>query len=233
MDDLESDVFSNVVKGDEVDSTVEDHKLPEVKYFKKTVHSFGEGVEDIVKGIKSSPEGDNGRTVVMWDIDGVLIENKLTQYPGICHFFDHNVSEKVKGEMEYLISEIGQDAVTIATNRDEKVRVIWSSERIVNTIQDALEAIDYPSVKIFTGLSKQVPGAARKKREPLVDHYVNYIIDNDVGDNLRICVIEDYSIIGLDRKVFPKEIARKIQEGVREKTGRRIGVDIMDYVLKP
>lgn len=228
MDILEQDFSTEQTSEVSKSAENEKEKVYDLNYSKKIVHSFGEAVDDIV----SFSEEEKDRTVAIWDVDGVLIENRLTQYPGICHFFNHNVSEKVKKDMERLISELGEDAITVATNRDEKVSVVWSSNRIVNTIQEALESIHFPTVKIFTGLSKQLPGAVPKKREPLVNHYANYVIDNDIRDNLRICIVEDASILGLNRRVFPEEIAMKIQEKVRERLGRSIGVDIIDYVLK-
>jgi hypothetical protein len=36
----------------------------------------------------------------------------------------------------------------------------------------------------------------------------------------------------LNRSVFPKEIARKVQERVKEELDKDIGVDVVDYVLK-
>jgi hypothetical protein len=102
----------------------------------------------------------------------------------------------------------------------------------VSTVQTTLEKLGFGNVKIFTSLNKQIPNASRKKRDILVDHYVNYVRENDVEDRLKLCTIEDGSLIALNRSVFPKEIARKVQERVKEELDKDIGVDVVDYVLK-
>jgi hypothetical protein len=208
---------------------------PEITYTAKEVSSFSRGVEEIIlssdrNSVDESPFGKN--SVCFVDVDGVLIENTLTQYPGVCHLFEHNISEEVQESLKQLVSSLGQDAVSITTNRDERVKVLWSSDKILDTVQGVLDEIGFPTVKIFTNLNKQVPNFAKKKRERLVDHYVNYIKEKDIKESLKINVIQDLGIIGLDRRVFPKEIAEKIQLKVKEELSRDIGIDIVDYVLK-
>lgn len=197
----------------------------DITYKTIKVESFSGAVQDIILS-----KDDNG--VCMVDVDGTLIEKKLTQYPGICHLVDHNVAQKVQVSLNSLISSLGQDGVCIVTNRDENVKVVWSSKRIVNTVQEVLERMNFASVKIFTGLNKQIPNVAKRKRNALIDHYVNYIEESDIKGKLRIYSIEDDHFITLDRTVFPKEIARGIQKRVKEKLGRDISIDIIDYKLK-
>lgn len=45
-------------------------------------------------------------------------------------------------------------------------------------------------------------------------------------------MIEDYSLLGLDRSVFPKEIAREVHKKLKEKYQREVTIGIKDYVLK-
>ena len=196
-----------------------------ISYKSLRVNSFSRAVEEILLLGKEN-------TICLIDIDGVLIENSLTQYPVICHLFPHNVAQGVERSTRVLVSSLGQDAVSIATNRDENVKIVWSSNRIVNTVQEALQSIGFPNVKIFTGLSKQVPQASKKKREVLVDHYVNYIEENNIKDKLKLCVIEDTTMVSFNRDSFPKEVARKIQSKVKQVLGRDIDVDIIDLVLE-
>ncbi len=216
LGDLENDSFS------QEDSNKEEG---DITYKAVEISSFSGVAEEIVLS-------KNENTVCMVDVDGTLIENKLTQYPGICHFVDHNVAQEVQESLKLLISGLGQDSVCIVTNRDENVKVVWSSNRILNTVQDVLERIGFASVKIFTGLNKQIPNIAKRKRSALINHYVNYIYERDIKGRLRIYSIEDDHFIALDRTVFSKEIARGIQKRAKEELGRDIGVDIIDYVLK-
>lgn len=207
------------------ESTDVKEKEADITYRSVGVNSFSTAVEDI---LISRDEN----TVCMLDVDGVLIENRLTQYPGICHFVPHNVAQEVQRSAHALISSLGQDAVCVATNRDENVKIVWSSNIIVSTVQTTLEKLGFGNVKIFTSLNKQIPNASRKKRDILVDHYVNYVRENDVEDRLKLCIVEDGSLLALKRSVFPKEIARKVQERVKEELDKDIGVDVVDYVLK-
>lgn len=203
----------------------EDVKEKDITYQTIKIDSFSGAARDIILS-----KDDN--SVCLVDVDGTLIENKLTQYPGICHLIDHNVAQEVQESLRSLISSLGSDAVCIVTNRDESVKVIWSSNRIINTVQEVLERINFANVKIFTGLSKQIPNIAKRKRSALIDHYVNYIEESDIKGRLKIYSIEDDYFITLDRTVFPKEIGREIQERVKIKLGRDIGIDIVDYKLK-
>jgi hypothetical protein len=207
---------------EEVDSV---ENLPSITYKTKEIYSFSKGIEEIVLS------ADNN-TVCFVDVDGVLIENSLTQYPGICHLLEHNVSEDVKKSLKVLISTLGQDAVSITTNRDERVKLVWSSNRIIQTVQNVLEELGAPLVKIYTALNKQIPNSAKERRERLVDHYVNYIEEKDIKGRLKINVMQDWGFVGLNRRLFPEEIAQRIRLRAKEKLDRDIGIDIIDYVLK-
>ena len=205
----------------------EDIKENEADITYKTikVDTFSGAIQDIL-----SSKDEN--SVCMVDVDGTLIENKLTQYPGICHLIDHNVAQEVQVSLKSLILGLGQDGVCIVTNRDENVKVVWSSKRIVNTVQEVLERMNFANVKIFTGLNKQIPNIAKRKRSALVEHYVNYIEESDIKGRLKLSTIEDDHFITLDRTVFPKEIASEIQKRVKERLRRDIGIDIIDCKLK-
>jgi hypothetical protein len=219
MDGIEMERQPSFTETDPVESN------PEITYTVKEVSSFSRGVEEIILA-------SNKNSVCFVDVDGVLIENTLTQYPGVCHLFEHNISEEVQESLKHLILSLGQDAVSITTNRDERVKVLWSSDKILDTVQGVLDKIGFPTVKIFTNLNKQIPEAAKETRGRLVDHYVNYIKERDIEEKLEINVIQDLGILGLNRRVFPEEIAEKIQFKVKEELSRDIGIDIIDYVLK-
>jgi len=97
-----------------------------------------------------------------------------------------------------------------------------------------LEESDYPgTVPIFLGLEKQIPNLKTNGRAELVNHLVALIInDNNFQGHIGISVIEDSSLLGLDRSVFPKEIAREVHEKLREEHQKEVTIGIKDYVIK-
>jgi hypothetical protein len=219
MDGIEMERQPSFTETDPVESN------PEITYTAIEIPSFSRGVEEIILA-------SNKNSVCFVDVDGVLIENTLTQYPVVCHVSKHNISKKVEESLKQLVLSLGQDTVSITTNRDERVKVLWSSDKILDTVQGVLDKIGFPTVKIFTNLNKQIREAAKETRGRLVDHYVNYIKERDIEEKLEINVIQDLGILGLNRRVFPEEIAEKIQFKVKEELSRDIGIDIIDYVLK-
>lgn len=214
------EVYRKVV----VEKSYIEEEESDITYQAIRVNSFSRVTEEI---LLSTGKG----TLCMVDIDGVLIKEKITKYPGVCHFVNPTVATDIENSLKVLISTLGEDAVCITTNRDENIKIAWSSNIIVETIQDLLERIGFANVKMFTRLNKQIPNASKKERDTLVAHYVNHIREKGIDKRLKLCVIEDSDILSFDRKVFPKEIAKKIHQKVKEKLGEDIGVDIVDYVL--
>jgi hypothetical protein len=45
-------------------------------------------------------------------------------------------------------------------------------------------------------------------------------------------MIEDYSLLAIDRSVFPKEIAKEVHKKLREEHQKEVTIGIKDYVLK-
>lgn len=200
-------------------------KESNITYRAIPVNSFLKATEEILMFADWS-------TLCMVDIDGVLIKEKITKFPGVCHFVNPTVATEVEDSLKLLISILGEDAVCITTNRNEKVKIAWSSNIIVDTVQDLLERIGFANIKMFTHLNKQIPNTSKRKRSTLVAHYVNYVREEGIDKRLKLCVIQDSDIVTLDRRVFPKEIAKKVQQKIKQDLGRDIGVDILDYVLK-
>jgi hypothetical protein len=96
-----------------------------------------------------------------------------------------------------------------------------------------LEESSYPgTVPIFLGLKKQIPNLRINGRTELVNHLVDFIVNNNFQGHIDISMIEDYSLLAIDRSVFPKEIAKEVHKKLREEHQKEVTIGIKDYVLK-
>jgi hypothetical protein len=223
MDILERNVnFATMAEEDA--SKVESVKKKDIKYRAIEVSSFPEAVKRIM-----SSKGEQSFCFV--DFDHTLTGSELG------NIRNPKISADVKASFNHLLSEFSPGRLCITTNRGYGCSVLGNlvlkTDKALEEMVALLEESRYPgTVPIFLGLKKQVPNLKGNGRGELIDHLVNYAIRNDFKDKVEIFMIQDFSLLGLDRRVFPKEIAEKMQLKVKEELSRDIGIDIVDYVLK-
>jgi hypothetical protein len=223
MDILQENMdFAGV--GEKEVSKGESEEKKDVIYKAIEVNSFPEAV----KGIMSSKDEQSFCFV---DFDQTLTGSELG------NIRNPKISADVKVSFNHLLSGFSPGRLCITTNRGYGCSVlgnlVFKTDKALGKMVELLEESSYPgTVPIFLGLKKQVPNLKGNGRGELIDHLVNYVIRNDFKDKVEIFMIQDFSLLGLDRRVFPIEIARELQKRVKEKLDRDIGIDISDYVLK-
>jgi hypothetical protein len=201
---------------------LESKEQKDVTYKGIEVQSFSQAVKEIM-----SSENKEGFCFV--DYDWTLTDR------GLRNIRDPKISAEVKASFNHLLSGFSPGRLCITTDRGFGSSILgnlaFKTDKALEEMVTFLEGSNYPgTVPIFLGLKKQVPNLNAK--EDLINHLVVNIDKNNFNDRIKIIVIEDSFVLGLDRSVFPKEIARKVQQRVKEELDRDIGIDIIDYVLK-
>lgn len=182
-------------------------------YSELYVESFKEAVDFLWE---KTSEFDNKFCLV--DIDGTLLSNQLTKLPGICHFVSSAVPQEIGESFNILKTEVFTDNnIVIATNRNRYERVFWNSNEILKNV------VDTCGVPVVTSLNRQFPGLAKKKCDELVGRIVEYGI---CKRDLKIYVIEDFSIICPNRRNFLNYISNRVQ--------RELGIEVgvVNLVIK-
>jgi hypothetical protein len=223
MDKLEEDVYSAALPEKEV-SKVESKGEAGIKYETVEVSSFPEAVKRVM-----SSKDDQSFCFV--DFDQTLTG------PGLENIRNPKISEEVKSSFNYLLSRFSSGRLCITTNRgygsSALGNLVFKTDKALEKMVELLEESSYPgTVPIFLGLKKQVPNLKVNGRGELVDHLVDSVVNNNLRGKFKLFMIEDDSLVALKRSVFPKEIAIKVQEGVKERLGEDISIDIVDFVLK-
>ena len=196
-----------------------------VTYEAIEVNSFSQAVEEILA------KGDNKQSFCFVDFDQTLTG------PDLRNVRDPQISNKVKDSFNKLLGKFSPGRLCLTTNRGYGSSVlgnlVFRTDKALDKMTELLEESNYPgTVPIFLGLEKQVPNLKTNGRAELVNHLVDLIINSGFEGHIDFYVIEDASLLGLDRSVFPKEIARDVHKKLKEEHQREVMVGIKDYVLK-
>lgn len=188
----------------------------------------GESFPDIVEKIL---ESDTRDAFCFVDFDQTVTGKRLRDVR------NPRISEEVKESFNKLLPKFSSGRLCLTTNRGYGSsilgKMIFNTDKVLNTMSRFLEESNYPgTVPVFLGLIKQVPNVNNNGRQDLIDHVTNCVINKDLKNPLKIIMIENFSLLGLDRKVFPEGIAKGVQDAVNERTGEIIDINIIDYVLK-
>jgi hypothetical protein len=196
-----------------------------VTYEAIEVNSFSQAVEQILL------ESDERQSFCFVDFDQTLTGSDLRNVR------DPQISDEVKDSFNKLLRKFSPGRLCLTTNRGYGSSVlgnlVFKTDKALDKMTELLEESSYPgTVPIFLGLKKQVPNLRMNGRLELVNHLVDFIVNNNFEGNVDISMIEDYSLLGLDRSVFPKEIAREVHKKLKDEHQKEVEIDIKDYVLK-
>jgi len=227
MTTLEGEIREgSLVRGFPSESEREARGEESVIYEAIEVNSFSQAVEEILA------KGGNEQGFCFVDFDQTLTGADLRSVR------DPQISEEVKDSFNKLLRKFSPGRLCLTTNRgygsSALGNLVFRTDKALEEMTKFLEESDYPgTVPIFLGLEKQIPNLKTNGRAELVNHLVALIInDNNFQGHIGISVIEDSSLLGLDRSVFPKEIAREVHEKLKEEYQREVTIGIKDYVLK-
>jgi hypothetical protein len=219
-----------IEQGMELESSNIGRKEYDIEYHATEVESFKEAVEEIEKDSKGK------KRFCMVDVDGTMIGNEITQYPGLCYFEQPYIGKDVEESFPTLVGIFKHNNICIATNRDPRVEFPWDSKGLMSVVQNYLNGFE-SKIPSFTSLNKQLASTkiAIGERELMVDYIVDYIKELDVRDELTLYSIQDRLPVYFNRKViksFPVEISKMIIDRVRKDLNRDISVEIKDYVIR-
>ena len=196
-----------------------------VTYEAIEVNSFSQAVEQILL------ESDEKQSFCFVDFDQTLTGSHLRNVR------DPQISDEVKESFNKLLGKFSPGRLCLTTNRGYGSSVlgnlVFRTDKALDKMTELLEESSYPgTVPIFLSLKKQVPNLKINGRTELVNHLVDFIVNNNFEGNVDISMIEDYSLLGLDRSVFPKEIAREAHKKLKDEHQKEVVIGIKDYVLK-
>jgi len=162
-----------------------------ITYEQIEVNSFPQAVEEVLA------KGDNKQSFCFVDFDQTLTGPNLknVRYP--------QVSSEVKDSFNKLLREFSPGRLCLTTNRGYGSSVlgnlVFRTDKALDKMTKLLEESNYPgTVPIFLGLKKQVPNLKVNGREELVNHLVDFIVNNNFQGHIDISMIEDYSLLGLE-----------------------------------
>jgi len=224
MTTLEGHFSSDVFAG-ELTLEKESKEKEIVTYEAIEVNSFPQAVEKIIKDKK------NEQSFCFVDFDQTITGSDLRNVR------DPKISAEVKVSFNDLLGSFSPGRLCLTTNRgygsSALGNFIFKTDKALEKMTEFLEESSYPgTVPIFLGLKKQVPNLKVNGREELIEHLVNFVVSNDFKDKVEISMIEDYSLVGLDRSVFPRGIANEVHRKLKEEHNREVSIDIKDYILK-
>ena len=198
----------------------------DVEYSQYNVGSFKEAVNSI----EEESNGINSFCIV--DIDGTMIANKITQYPGLCYLQKPRIGGDVMETFPTLVDTFKYGNLCIATNRHEGVSFPWSSKGMMNIVDNYLDQFGF-KIPSFTRQNKQLSATkiGLSKRIELSNYIIDYVVRNNVKNRLYIHSIQDLLPVSFKIDTFPKQIGRMVVEDVREILNRDILVEINDYVI--
>jgi hypothetical protein len=196
-----------------------------VTYEAIEVNSFTKAVEQIL--LKS----DEKQSFCFVDFDQTLTGSELRNVR------DPQISDEVKESFNKLLRKFSPGRLCLTTNRGYGSSVlsnlVFRTDKALEKMTELLEESSYPgTVPIFLGLKKQIPNLKINGREELIKHLTEFILHNNFDGHVDISMIEDYSLLGLDRSVFPREIAREVHKKLKEEHDKEVTISIRDYVLK-
>lgn len=226
MSTLEREIGAGSLVGSfSSESEKEQQEIESVTYEAIEVTSFPQAVEQILL------ESDEKKSFCFVDFDQTLTGSHLRNVR------DPQISDEVKESFNKLLRKFSPGRLCLTTNRGYGSSVlgnlVFRTDKALDKMTELLEESSYPgTVPIFLGLKKQVPNLKINGRGKLIDHLVDFIEHNDFKGKIDISMIEDYSLLGLDRSVFPREIAREVHKKLKEKHDREVTININDYVLK-
>lgn len=226
MSTLEREIGAGSLVGSfSSESEKEQQEIESVTYEAIEVTSFPQAVEQILL------ESDEKKSFCFVDFDQTLTGSHLRNVR------DPQISDEVKESFNKLLRKFSPGRLCLTTNRGYGSSVlgnlVFRTDKALDKMTELLEESSYPgTVPIFLGLKKQVPNLKINGRGKLIDHLVDFIEYNDFKGKIDISMIEDYSLLGLDRSVFPREIAREVHKKLKEKHDREVTININDYVLK-
>ena len=190
-------------------------------------------------------------SVVLVDIDGVLITNNMVKLPVISHFVQPVIEQEVTDSFQKLVN-LFEDSVIISTNRSTNEEGVFNSKEVLKVANKFVKGID-GNVPIFTNLFKQIPNltkediskaylskeakgeyverALNRPREQSLLHYIGKRLSERIPnenslDHFTLYSIEDLSIASPNRKTFLKHLAKELKKEYG------IDVNIKNYVVK-
>jgi hypothetical protein len=220
--EMEPDFFTGEISKE---AEKEQKEKDNVTYEAIDVKSFSRAAEEIILEYKDK------QSFCFVDFDQTITG------PDLRNVRDPQISDDVKESFNILLGAFSPGRLCFTTNRGHGNsflgNLVFRTDKALKKMTEFLEESSYPgTVPIFLGLKKQVPNLKISGREQLINHLVSFIDNNAYKGRVKICMIEDYSLLGLDRSIFPKEIAREVIKRLREEAGKDIAIDIKDYVLK-
>ncbi|MHC1716911.1 MAG: hypothetical protein AB9915_03465 [Candidatus Dojkabacteria bacterium] len=199
-----------------MDATIESFNQREsVNYTEIDVCSFTHAVEVL----KNENLSDSKFCLV--DVDGTLIMDPLTKLPVVSHLVNPCVNGDIEVSFLELVKIFGEDNLSLVTNRNEKEKILWNSNKVLDSVRELLEKGGIQD-SIVTSLNRQIPGLSKKKCNELLEKIFQYVD----GNNLTIYSIEDASFVSPNRNAFLKYIGKKVSSEFG------IGVNIVNYVIR-
>jgi hypothetical protein len=226
MSTLEGEIGSGSFPGSlSSESENESREKESITYEAIEVNSFSQAVEQILF------QSDEKQSFCFADFDQTLTGSDLRNVR------DPQISDEVKESFNKLLRKFSPGRLCLTTNRGYGSSVlgnlVFRTDKALDKMTELLEESSYPgTVPIFLGLKKQVPNLKINGRAELVNHLVDFIVNHNFEGHVDISMIEDYSLLGLDRSVFPREIARDVHKKLKEEHQREVTIGIKDYVLK-
>jgi hypothetical protein len=226
MSTFEGELRASSLAGDfSSESEKEPQEKESVTYEAIEVNSFSQAVDQILL------ESHEKQSFCFVDFDQTLTGSHLRNVR------DPQISDEVKGSFNKLLRKFSPGRLCLTTNRGYGSSVlgnlVFRTDKALDKMTELLEESSYPgTVPIFLGLKKQVPNLKINGRAELVNHLVDFIVNHNFEGHVDISMIEDYSLLGLDRSVFPREIARDVHKKLKEEHQREVTIGIKDYVLK-
>jgi hypothetical protein len=226
MSILEGEIKEDSFVGDFTpESEKEAKEEKSVTYEQIEVNSFSQAVEEILS------ESDKKQSFCFVDFDQTLTGADLRNVR------DPQISSEVKDSFNKLLGKFSPGRLCLTTNRGYGSSVlgnlVFRTDKALDKMTELLEESSYPgTVPIFLGLKKQIPNLRINGRTELVNHLVDFIVNNNFQGHIDISMIEDYSLLAIDRSVFPKEIAKEVHKKLREEHQKEVTIGIKDYVLK-
>jgi hypothetical protein len=180
--------------------------------------------------------------ILNMDLDGVIVGGKfddeklstlllkpfldgddLIKQPFLSHIVDPEIEDSKKNVFKTL-ARFFKDRLVIATNRDSRVKLFWTSNRVMKEVDKMVE-----DIPVYERMQKQIPFLARKRVNKMVEYWGKALMKQNKDNTVERIVlqsIEDRTIFVPNRATFLKYIAGKLYE--------RYGIKVLikNYVIQ-
>jgi hypothetical protein len=227
-----------------IEKSYEQKETESIVYEEIEVGSFEEASDRIIE--ENLLYTNKIFSILSMDLDGVIVGgtfddkkisalllkpfldgDDLIKLPFLSHIVDPEIEEGKKNIFKKL-AEFFEGRMLIATNRDSRVKLFWTSDKVMEKVDSLQESVneDFP---VYERMQKQVPFLARKRVDKMVEYWGKLLIEHNEDNTVERIVlqsVEDKSIVVPNRSTFLKYVAGKLYE----RYGRK--VLIKNYVIQ-